>query len=77
MLAQQAAQLAEARSVECAEKTALANTAAAYATAQGNYAKAKADEIDLARGEYQTLSDRLDAMQRQLEAALYFQAVNN
>ena len=77
VLAQQAAQLAEARSVECAEKTALANTAAAYATAQGNYAKQKADEIDLARGEYQTLSDRLDAMQRQLEAALYFQAVNN
>ena len=77
VLAQQAAQLAEARSVECAEKTALAGQAAAYATAQGNYAKQKADEIDVARGEYQTLSDRLDAMQRQLEAALYFQAVNN
>ena len=76
-LAAAAAELCNARSVECAEKTALANTAAAYATAQGNYAKQKADEIDLARGEYQTLSDRLDAMQRQLEAALYFQAVNN
>ncbi len=76
-LAAAAAELCNARSVECAEKTALANTAAAYATAQGNYAKQKADEIDLARGEYQTLSDRLDAMQRQMEAALYFQAVNN
>jgi hypothetical protein len=76
-LAAAAAELCNARSVECAEKTALANTAAAYATEQGNYAKQKADEIDLARGEYQTLSDRLDAMQRQLEAALYFQAVNN
>ena len=76
-LAAAAAELCNARSVECAEKTALAREAAAYATAQGNYAKAKADEIDLARGQYQTLSDRLDAMQRQLEAALYFQAVNN
>ena len=76
-LAAAAAELCNARSVECAEKTALANTAAAYATEQGNYAKAKADEIDLARGPYQTLSDRLDAMQRQLKAALYFQAVNN
>ena len=76
-LAAAAAELCNARSVECAEKTALANTAAAYATAQGNYAKQKADEIDVARGPYQTLSDRLDAMQRQLEAALYFQAVNN
>ena len=76
-LAAAAAELCNSRSVECAEKTALAGQAAAYATAQGNYAKAKADEIDLARGPYQTLSDRLDAMQRQLEAALYFQAVNN
>jgi len=76
-LAAAAAELCNARSVECAEKTALAGQAAAYATSQGNYAKQKADEIDLARGQYQTLSDRLDAMQRQLEAALYFQAVNN
>ena len=76
-LAAAAAELCNARSVECAEKTALAGQAAAYATAQGNYAKAKADEIDVARGPYQTLSDRLDAMQRQLEAAMYFQVVNN
>ena len=76
-LAAAAAELCNSRSVECAEKTALAGQAAAYATAQGNYAKQKADEIDLARGSYLTLSDRLDAMQRQLESALYFQAVNN
>lgn len=76
-LAAAAAELCNSRSVECAEKTALAGRAAAYATEQGNYAKQKADEIDLARGSYLTLSDRLDAMQRQLEAALYFQAVNN
>lgn len=76
-LAAAAAALADARSAECVEKTALANNAAAYATAQGNYARQKADEIEDAKGAYRTLGDRLDAMQEQLEAAMYFQVENN
>lgn len=63
--------------INAEEKTALAANAAAYANEQGNYARAKADEIEDAKGVYRTLGDRLDAMQRTLEQAVYFQAENH
>ena len=68
---------AQAAIINAEEKTALAANAAAYANEQGNYARAKADEIEDAKGAYRTLGDRLDAMQRTLEQAMYFQTVNN
>ena len=68
---------AQAAIINAEEKTVLAGQAAAYATAQGNYAKTKADEIEDAKGVYRTLGDRLDAMQRTLEQAVYFQTENH
>jgi hypothetical protein len=68
---------AQAAIINAEEKTALAANAAAYANEQGNYARAKADEIEDAKGAYRTLGDRLDAMQRTLEQAVYFHAENH
>ena len=48
-----------------------------YARLQGNYAKQKADEIENAKGGFQTLAARLNYIQGLLEKAMYFQEIEN
>lgn len=67
--ANEAAELAERKAGVADDAADNANGAAqhaedkgAYAKNQGDYAKQKADEIEDAKGTYQTLDDRLDAM---------------
>ena len=48
-----------------------------YARLQGNYAKQKADEIENAKGDFQTLAARLNYMQGLLEKEMYFNENEN
>lgn len=70
--AQLAAQNAGNAATRAEENAHDAQVMAAYAKQQGDYAKAKADEVQEARGEYTSLSARLEAMQALLDRACYF-----
>lgn len=62
-LAEQKAEVANAAADNADNAASLANEKAGYAQQQGDYAKQKADEIEEAKGSYQNLDARLDAME--------------
>ena len=60
--ATEAAEQAEESAGHADEAASEANRQADYAQRQGNYAKQKADEIENAKGSFNSLSERLDSM---------------
>lgn len=69
-MAQQAAQDANDAARLANEKAQYAEQQGDYAKNQGDYAKEKAAEIEDAKGTYQTLGDRLDAMDAETGAKM-------